>query len=171
MKSVQGFLEDEDTMGVCELALPKPFTKKFHTRAPRKAGQPTDKQARGRGRAGVCSEEQDHGLPQEKDLSGPQRGQESLWGYTGPENIKGPGRDHLGAAGGRLLSHGAGRAKHCPLWTQLPAFWKQRGPFQPSRPISAPMMGASLISGSLGCPRRVLSEAAVINSGLATEPL
>lgn len=43
MKSVQVFIEEEDTTGVCELAVSKRFTRKLCTSAPRKAGQPADK--------------------------------------------------------------------------------------------------------------------------------
>lgn len=43
MKSVQVFIEEEDTTGVCELAVSKPFTRKPRTPAPRKAGHAVDK--------------------------------------------------------------------------------------------------------------------------------
>lgn len=171
MKTVQGFIEDEDTIGACEPAPSKPFTKKLHTRAPRKAGQPTDRQALGPGRAGLCGEDQDHGLPQEKGPCGPQRGHASMWGCAGHGNIQGPGRDHLGTAAGRLLAHCAGLAKDCPSLDTAATLRNQRGPFQSSRAISAPMMEASLVSGSLGCPRGALCEATLMDSALATEPL
>lgn len=82
--------------------------------APRKAGQPTDSRhlaEAGRGsavRSGVTGCFKRKACPD----------QESMWGWAGPRNIKGPGRDHLGAAGGRLLSHRAGLAK---LWPSLDA--------------------------------------------------
>lgn len=44
-KSVHVFIEEEDTTGVCELAVSEPVTRKPGTPAPWKAGRPADKRA------------------------------------------------------------------------------------------------------------------------------
>lgn len=44
-KSVRVFIEEEDTTGVCELAVSEPVTRKPRTSAPWKAGRPADKRA------------------------------------------------------------------------------------------------------------------------------
>lgn len=87
MKSVQVFIEEEDTTGVCELAVSKRFTRKLHVSA--QEGWPACRQERlGQRRAGVCSEGQDTGLPREKVPSRPHKGQESMWGHAGHRNVK-----------------------------------------------------------------------------------
>lgn len=110
-KSVHVFIEEEDTTGVCELAVSEPVTRKPRTSAPWKAGRPADKRALADAGQGSAVRGRTVGCFERKARPGPTTVKSQCGAQQVTETSSDQGRP-AGTQGGGCRPH-AGRAQPC----------------------------------------------------------